>query len=57
MPLSICHGDVTRRRTNKSKLTEVLIIGAGSLDKSVLASFPKDVLLVNLIALINTLVF
>ena len=57
MPLSICHGDATRRRTNKSKLTEVLIIGVESLDKSVLASFPKDVLLVDLIALINTMVF
>ena len=57
MPLSMCHGDATRRRTNKSKLMEVLIIGVESLDKSVLASFPKDVLLVDLIALINTMVF
>ena len=29
----------------------------GSLDKSVLASFPKDVLLVDLKALINTMIF
>ena len=32
-------------------------IGVGSLDKSVFASFPKDILLVDLIALINTMVF
>ena len=57
MPLSICNGDGTRRRTNQSKLKEVLLIGVGSLDKSVLASSPKDVLLVDLIALINTMVF
>ena len=56
-PLSICNGDGTRRRTNKSKLKELLLIGVGSLDKSVLASFPKDVLLVDLIALNNTMVF
>ena len=49
------HG--TRRRTNKSKLKEVLLICVGSLGKSVLASFPKDILLVDLIALINTMVF
>ena len=54
--LSICNGDGTRRRLNKSKRKEVLIIGVGSLDKSVLASFPKD-FLVDLIALINTMVF
>ena len=35
----------------------MLLIGVGSLDKSVLASSPKDVLLVDLIALINTMVF
>ena len=57
VPLSICNGDGTRRRTNKSKLKESLLIGVGSLDKSVLTSFPKDVLLVHLIALINTVVF
>ena len=54
--LSICNGDGMRRRTNKSKLKEVLIIGVGSLDKSVLASFPED-FLVDLIALISTMVF
>ena len=57
MPLSICNGDGMRRRTNQSKLKEVLLISVGSLDKSVLASSPKDVLLVDLIALINTMVF
>ena len=57
MPLSICNGDGTRHRTNQSKLKEVLLIGVGSLDKSVLASSPKDVLLVDLVALINTMVF
>ena len=57
VPLSIYNSDGTRRRTNKSKLKELLLIGAGSLNKSVLASFPKDVLLVDLIALINTMVF
>ena len=41
VPLSICNGDGTRRRTNKSKLKESLLIGVGSLDKSVLASFQK----------------
>ena len=57
VPLSIFNGDGSRRRTSKSKLKEVLLIGVGSLDKSVLASFPEDVLLVDLIALINTKVF
>ena len=57
VPLSICNGDGTRRCTNKSKLKELLLIGVGSLDKSVLASFPKDILSVDLIALINTKVF
>ena len=57
VPLSTCNGDGTRHRTNKSKLKELLLIGVGSLDKSILASFPKDVLLVDLIALINTMVF
>ena len=54
--LSICNGDGTTRRLNKIKLKEVLIIGVGSSDKSVLASFP-EVFLVDLIALINTMVF
>ena len=57
VPSSICNGDGMRHRTNQSKLKEVLLIGVGSLDKSVLASSPKDVLLVDLIALINTMVF
>ena len=57
VPLNICNGDGTRHRANQSKLKEVLLIGVGSLDKSVLASSPKDVLLVDLIALINTMVF
>ena len=39
------------------KQKEVLLIGVGSLEKSVLASFPKDVLLVDIMALINTMVF
>ena len=47
----------TSRRTNKSKLKEVFLICVGSLDKSVLASFSKDILMVDLIALINTMVF
>ena len=55
--LCICNGGCTRRRANKSKLKEVLLMRVGSLDKSVLASFPKDVLLVDLIALINTIIF
>ena len=57
VPSSIFNGEGTRRRRNKSKLKELLLIGVGSLGKSVLASFPKDVLLVDLIALINTMVF
>ena len=55
-PLSISSGDGTRRRTNKSKLKKVLLIGVGRSGKSVLASFPKDVLLVDLFALINIMV-
>ena len=57
VPLSICNGDGTKGRTNKSKRREVLLIGVGSLEKSVLASFPKDVLLVDIMAQINTMVF
>ena len=43
--------------TNKSKLMEVMLICVVSLAKSVLVSIPKDDLLVDLIALINTMVF
>ena len=53
VPLCICNGGRTGRRANKSKLKEVLLMRVGSLDKSVLASFPKDILLVDIIALIN----
>ena len=31
VPLSICNGDSTRRRTNKSRLTEVMLICVVSL--------------------------
>ena len=57
MPLSTCIVDGTRRCSNKSKLKKVLLIRVGSLEKSVLVSFPKDVLLIDLIALINTMIF
>ena len=57
VPLSIFNGDGTRRRTNKNKIKEVLLIDAESLDKPVLDSLPENVLLVDLIALINKMVF
>ena len=57
MPLGTCNGDGTKDRTNKSKLKEVLLIGVGNLEKSALASFLKDVLSVDLVALINTMAF
>ena len=41
MPLSICNGDGTRRRTNKSKVKEVLLIGVGSLEKNSFGFFSK----------------
>lgn len=53
---STCSGDGTRCRTNQSKLKDVLLVVVRSLGKAVLVSFPKDVLLADLIALINTLV-
>ena len=55
--LSICTDDRSRRRTNKSKLKKVLLIYFDSLDKLIFASFPKDVLLIDLISLINTMIF
>ena len=57
VPLSICNGDGTRRRTSKSKLKEVLLADSESFDKAILNTFPKDVLLVDLIALISTMVY
>ena len=44
-------------RTKAKKLKEVLLIGFRSLNKSALGSFPKDFLLVDLIAQINTMAF